>query len=50
MINTGILGAFPALRAGNRAFRSNKFLPGFAGQKLIPLQSLARSQGNPFPR
>jgi hypothetical protein len=43
------LGAFPARSAGNRAFRSNLFVrPG--GQKVFPLQSLARLQTGAFSR
>jgi hypothetical protein len=40
-----LLGAFPALRAGNRAFRLYLFC---LRQKRIPLLSLARSPMEPF--
>jgi hypothetical protein len=41
---TGILGAFPALRTGNRAYRSKSSTHRLGGGSAVfPLQSLARS-------
>jgi hypothetical protein len=41
-MNDPILGAFPALRAGNRAFRSNSSAFPAGKPPVFPLQSLAR--------